>query len=98
MKRTRGSGSTAPAVLLDRVMSARIGGEAANRRVAQLLREVRTHVGLTQRQLAKLVGTTQPAIARLENAKYRGHSFGMLQRIAAALGCDLDVRFVGPRE
>ncbi|MCK6458845.1 MAG: helix-turn-helix domain-containing protein [Planctomycetes bacterium] len=94
MKRTRGSRAAAPAVRLDRMMSARIGGDAANRRVAQLLREVREHVGLTQRQLAKLVGTTQPAIARLENAKYRGHSFGVLQRIATALGCDLDVRLV----
>lgn len=49
---------------------------------------------LTQAQLAKLVGTTQSVIARLEDADYDGHSLTMLRRIADALGYKLEVRFV----
>ncbi len=55
---------------------------------------VRMHAGLTQQQLAKVVGTTQPVIARLEDAGYRGHSLRMLRRIAAALKKDVAIRFV----
>ena len=35
-----------------------------------------------QKKLAKLVGTTQSVIARLEDADYQGHSLNMLGRIA----------------
>jgi transcriptional regulator with XRE-family HTH domain len=48
--------------------------------------------GLSQRQLAELVGTTQSAIARLEG----GHispSLPTLDRIAAALGVEVTVTF-----
>ena len=41
---------------------------------------------ITQRQLAKKVGTTASVICRLEDADYQGHSLAMLRRIAAALG------------
>ena len=43
-------------------------------------------------QLAKLIGTTQSVIARLESADYEGHSLSMLQRIAEALGQKLELR------
>jgi transcriptional regulator with XRE-family HTH domain len=49
---------------------------------------------MTQRQLAKLVGTTASAICRLENADYEGHSLAMLNRIAAALDQRVELRFV----
>ncbi len=68
--------------------------EMVNLRVAQAIYDLRTGAGLTQSQLAKLVGTTQPVIARLEDADYHGHSLNMLVRIASALNKDLDVRFV----
>lgn len=71
-----------------------IAEEMVNARVAQAIYDLRTSAGLTQRALAKLVGTTQPVIARLEDADYRGHSLNMLVRIASALGKELDVRFV----
>lgn len=74
-------------------LCASIDDEVENLRVAQLICGVRTRAKLTQRQLADLVGTTQPVIARLENGAYRGHSLGMLHRIATALGCDLELRF-----
>ncbi|GAB1539034.1 hypothetical protein NUACC21_16990 [Scytonema sp. NUACC21] len=56
-----------------------------NAEVAQLIYEARTLAGLTQKQLAELVGTKQPVIARLEDADYEGHSLSMLQKIARAL-------------
>ena len=56
-----------------------------NAEVAQLIYDARTQAGLTQKQLADLVGTKQSVIARLEDADYEGHSLSMLQRIAGAL-------------
>ena len=67
-----------------------------NQDVAHAIYELRTARGLTQRELADLVGTKQPVIARLEDADYTGHSLSMLSRIAAALGSRLEVQFVAP--
>ena len=66
----------------------------ANDRVARKLTALRLHAGMTQRQLAKLVGTTPSAICRLESADYEGHSLAMLNRIAAALDQRVELRFV----
>ena len=55
----------------------------ANDSVARKLTGLRLQAGLTQRQLAKLVGTTASVICRLEDADYEGHSLAMLNRIAA---------------
>jgi len=66
----------------------------ANDTIARKLTALRTEAGLTQRQLAKVVGTTASVICRLENADYRGHSLAMLNRIAAALNQRVEIRFV----
>jgi ribosome-binding protein aMBF1 (putative translation factor) len=71
-----------------------IAEEALNVRVARMIYEARTRAGLTQAQLAELIDTKQPVIARLEDADYEGHSLSMLQRIAEAHGKRLDVSFV----
>jgi DNA-binding XRE family transcriptional regulator len=42
----------------------------ADDHVARKINALRTEAGLTQRQLAKLVGTTASVICRLENADY----------------------------
>jgi ribosome-binding protein aMBF1 (putative translation factor) len=63
-------------------------------RVAEMIFEARVRAGLTQAELAHLVGTTQSVISRLEDADYEGHSLSMLQRIAEALHQRLEVRFV----
>lgn len=68
--------------------------ETLNAKVAMMIYEVRTRAGLTQAQLAELVGTKQPVIARLEDADYEGHSLSMLQRIAVALNARLELRIV----
>jgi len=71
--------------------------ETLNAKVAMMVYEARTRAGLTQAQLAELVGTKQPVIARLEDADYEGHSLSMLQRIAAALNARLELRMVPTR-
>lgn len=68
--------------------------ETINAQVARMIYEARTKAGLTQQQLAKLVGTKQPVIARLEDADYEGHSLSMLQRIATALHQRLEMHLV----
>ncbi len=62
-----------------------IESERVNAEVAQMIYDARVKAGLTQAELAKLVGTKQPVIARLEDADYDGHSLKMLVRIARAL-------------
>jgi len=68
--------------------------ERQNLEIAQKLYDLRTQAGLSQRALAKLIGTTASAICRLEDADYGGHSLTMLRRIAVALNQRLEIRFV----
>jgi transcriptional regulator with XRE-family HTH domain len=58
--------------------------------VADKVAERRQEKGLSQRELAELVGTTQSAIARLERGG-RPPRIDTLLRIADALECDLVV-------
>jgi len=66
----------------------------ADDHVARKIVALRAGAGLSQRQLARLVGTTASVICRLEDADYEGHSLAMLNRIAAALNCRVEIRFV----
>ena len=66
----------------------------ANDHVARKITALRSEAGLSQRQLACLVGTTASVICRLEDAEYEGHSLAMLNRIAAALNRRVEIRFV----
>lgn len=63
--------------------------EAAN--LARELCRLREAAGLTQRELAKRVGTVASVICRLENADYDRHSLPLLRRVADALGCVVEV-------
>ncbi len=67
--------------------------ELVNAEVAHKLYALRTKAGLSQRELAKRAGTTASVICRLEDADYKGHSLGMLKRIAAALDKRVEIRF-----
>lgn len=62
--------------------------------IASKIYELREQAGITQTQLAKLIGTTQSVISRLEDADYQGHSLEMLNRIATALHCRLEVNII----
>jgi DNA-binding XRE family transcriptional regulator len=54
---------------------------------------LRIQRGLTQAQLAEIVGTRQPSIARLENGSSIP-SLSFLRRIADALGARIEVHLV----
>lgn len=62
--------------------------------VARKLYNLRVEAGLSQRALAKLIGTTASVICRLESADYEGHSLAMLNRIALALDKRVEIRFM----
>jgi ribosome-binding protein aMBF1 (putative translation factor) len=81
----------------DAALQRLIAEETLNANVARMIYQARTKAGLTQQQLADLVGTKQPVIARLEDADYEGHSLGMLQRIATALHRRVEIRLVPER-
>jgi ribosome-binding protein aMBF1 (putative translation factor) len=78
----------------DPEMARMVEEERANMEVARRICDLRRQAGLTQRALAKLVGTTASVICRLEDADYEGHSLAMLNRIAAALDRRVEIRFV----
>ena len=62
--------------------------------VAREIYKLRKNAGLTQKELAKLVGTSHSVISRLEDDDYAGHSLALLRRIAVALDKRVEVRFV----
>ncbi|GAA1714705.1 UDP-N-acetylglucosamine 1-carboxyvinyltransferase [Propioniferax innocua] len=56
--------------------------------IGGLIRDARKHRGLTQNQLAEILGTSQSAIHRMESGN-QNLSLDMVNRIAAALGSEL---------
>ena len=59
--------------------------------VAVKLAALRKEAGLSQKELAQKVGTSQQQISRLESPSYEGHSLSMLRRIATVLGATIHV-------
>lgn len=78
----------------DPALRAAIVEQKLNVCVAEMIHEARIGAGISQAQLAKLIGTSQSVISRLEDADYDGHSLTMLQRIADALHRRLEVRML----
>jgi ribosome-binding protein aMBF1 (putative translation factor) len=74
--------------------AARVGYETARLayELGRQVRELRQAHGLSQRQLAERMGTTQSVIARLEAGGSKP-SISTLERGAAALGTSIDIRF-----
>ena len=77
----------------------RHGYEHAGRaiRLAFEIKALREKKGLSKRQLAELVGTTQSAIARLEGGRI-SPSLPTLDRIANALDAELTVTFTDTQQ
>lgn len=61
--------------------------------VAFQIADLRERAGLSQRELASRVGTTQQQISRMESPDYEGHSLRMLRRVAGVLNAEVVVRF-----
>ena len=61
--------------------------------VALQIAALREQAGLSQKDLAKLLKTSQQQISRLESPSYEGHSLSMLRRIADVLHAKIRVVF-----
>ncbi|MBU1208082.1 MAG: helix-turn-helix domain-containing protein [Proteobacteria bacterium] len=59
--------------------------------VAIQLASLRRDSGMSQKELARRVGTSQQQISRLESTAYEGHSLSMLRRVADVLGAKVRV-------
>jgi transcriptional regulator with XRE-family HTH domain len=60
--------------------------------LASAVIDVRNQAGLTQKELARKMGTTQPVVARLESGRSRP-SMRTLERLADATGSRLLISF-----
>ena len=60
--------------------------------VAKAVIAARKRAGLTQMELARKMGTTQPVVARMEGGRVQP-SLQTLQRLAKATGSRLTIRF-----
>jgi transcriptional regulator with XRE-family HTH domain len=67
----------------------RKAGEAWD--VAIQIASLRKKSGLSQKELARRLGTSQQQISRLESPSYEGHSLSMLRRVAEVLGATVHV-------
>ncbi len=61
--------------------------------VALQLAALRQRAGLSQRELARRLKTSQQHISRLESPGYEGHSLANLRRVAGALHARVRVTF-----
>lgn len=61
--------------------------------VALQIATLREQAGLSQKELARKLKTSQQQISRLESPGYEGHSLSMLRRVADALGATVRVSF-----
>jgi DNA-binding XRE family transcriptional regulator len=60
--------------------------------LAKEIIKLRKTNNLTQKELAEKVGTSQPAIARLESGNYKNVSLAFLRRVAFALGTTPEIK------
>ncbi|MFA5285549.1 MAG: helix-turn-helix transcriptional regulator [Smithellaceae bacterium] len=63
-------------------------------KMAMKIVELREKKGLSQQQLAKLMGTSQQAISRIESGEYEGFTLKTLEKIAEATGMRVKIEFV----
>src|SRR3989339_46098 len=63
-------------------------------KLAMKIAELREKNGLSQQQLAKLMGTSQQAISRIESGEYEGFTLKTLEKVAEATGMKVKIDFV----
>jgi transcriptional regulator with XRE-family HTH domain len=59
--------------------------------VAIQIASLRKRCGLSQKELARRLKTSQQQVSRLESPAYEGHSLSMLRRVADVLGATVHV-------
>ena len=81
-------------LLKDKEIRIHFEEEKSKTEIAHAVRTARVKADLTQAELAKLIGTTQSVIARLEGGSdKRVPSIPLLARIAAACGAHFEFGF-----
>lgn len=78
----------------DRQLSQEVEQTLNELRLEQDLIALREAQGLSQSQLAKLVGVSQPAIAKIESGKIKNLQLKTLLRTAMALGATVNVQIL----
>jgi DNA-binding XRE family transcriptional regulator len=63
-------------------------------KLAMKIAELRDQKGLSQQELAKLMGTSQQAISRIESGDYEGFTLKTLEKISEATGMRVKIEFV----
>ena len=81
-------------LLSNRALDALYQRELTRLQLANQIARLRGERKLSQAQLARRIGTKQSAVARMEQSAYRGYTVTTLAKIAAAVGMNLDIRFV----
>ncbi len=66
--------------------------------VALQIAALREKAGMTQKDLARKLHTSQQQISRLESPSYEGHSVSMLRRVAEVLGATVHVTLAPKRD
>jgi len=63
-------------------------------KLAMKIAKLREKKGLSQQQMAKLMGTSQQAVSRIESGEYEGFTLKTLEKIAEATGTRVKIEFV----
>ena len=96
---TKSTTRSASRILFDRLYRGKPQRIAALERtrhelaLGRQIRALRQARHLSQEQLARALGTQAPAISRIEDADYDGHSLRILRKIADYFGQNLIVSF-----
>jgi DNA-binding Xre family transcriptional regulator len=61
--------------------------------LAEEVIKLRLEKNMTQKELAKMAGTSQPTIARLESGKYANITLSFLQKIGKVLNAEPEIHF-----
>jgi DNA-binding XRE family transcriptional regulator len=63
-------------------------------KLAMKIAKLREKKGLSQQQMAKLMGTSQQAVSRIESGEYEGFTLKTLEKIVEATGTKVKIEFV----
>lgn len=77
-----------------RLKQGRFGAFENLRGLGQLLIGLRIHLGMTQRQLAELLGVSETMVSRDERNEYHGITVQRATRVLEALGARIETRVV----
>jgi len=80
--------------LKDPVFKAHYQEERQALMLAMKIAKLREKKGLSQQQMAKLMGTSQQAVSRIESGEYEGFTLKTLEKIAEATGTKVKIEFV----